>query len=120
MSRLWYSQPAEVWEEALPLGNGRLGAMVFGEPQKERIQVNEESMWYGGRTNRANPDSGKYLSKIRELIFAGKINEAEKLMKYAMSGCPDSMHPYQTLGDLYFEFEGMDEVMDYERELDLE
>lgn len=120
MSRLWYKQPAKEWEEALPLGNGRMGAMVFGEPQQERIQVNEESMWYGGRTNRVNPDAKKYLPKIRELIFDGRIKEAEKLMKQALSGCPDSMHPYQTLGDLYFEFEGIDEVIDYQRELDLE
>ena len=120
MSRLWYKQPAKEWEEALPLGNGRMGAMIFGEPQQERIQVNEESMWCGGRTNRVNPDAKKYLPKIRKLIFDGRIKEAEKLMKQALSGCPDSMHPYQTLGDLYFEFEGIDEVIDYQRELDLE
>lgn len=120
MSRLWYRQAAKEWEEALPLGNGRLGAMVFGDPKKERIQLNEESMWYGGRANRVNPDTKKYLPQIRELIFDGRIREAEKLMKYAMSGCPDSMHPYQTLGDIYLEFEESEEVTDYERELDLE
>lgn len=120
MSRLWYRQAAKEWEEALPLGNGRLGAMVFGDLQKERIQLNEESMWYGGRANRVNPDTKKYLPQIRKLIFDGRIREAEKLMKYAMSGCPDSMHPYQTLGDIYLEFEESEEVTDYERELDLE
>lgn len=119
MSRLWYRQAAKEWEEALPLGNGRLGAMIFGDPQKERIQLNEESMWYGGHVNRVNPDTKKYLPTIRSLIFEGKIKEAEKLMKYAMSGCPDSMHPYQTLGDIYLEFEELSEITDYERELDL-
>lgn len=120
MSKLWYQQPALEWEEALPLGNGRLGAMVFGNVVKERVQVNEESMWYGGKTDRNNPDARKKLPEIRELIFNGEIKKAEKLMKLALSGCPKSMHPYQTLGDVYLEFEGVDDYTDYYRELDLE
>ena len=56
MSMLWYREPAKIWEEAMPLGNGRIGAMVFGHPERERIQVNEESIWYGGPVNRINPD----------------------------------------------------------------
>ena len=88
-SRLWYERPAAVWEEALPLGNGRMGAMVFGEPVNELIQVNEDSMWYGGPVDRINPDTRKYLPQIRELILKGEIRRAERLMKMAMSGCPD-------------------------------
>ena len=108
MGKLWYRQPAAQWEEALPLGNGRLGAMVFGGVAEEHLQMNEETMWYGGRVDRNNPDARQMLPKIRELIFGGEIGEAERLMKLAMSGCPNSMHPYQTLGDIYFQFTGLE------------
>lgn len=120
MSKLWYRKPAGEWEEALPLGNGRLGAMVFGGVKEERLQMNEESMWYGGRADRNNPDAREMLPKIREHIFSGDIGEAERLMELAMSGCPDSMHPYQPLGDIYFRFMGLENPKDYHRELDLE
>ena len=120
MSRLWYERPAAVWEEALPLGNGRLGAMVFGEPVNELIQVNEDSMWYGGAVDRINPDTREYLPQIRELILKGEIRKAERLMKMAMSGCHDSAHPYQTLGNIHFLFENIGEVKDYRRLLDLD
>ena len=120
MSRLWYKQPASVWEEALPLGNGRLGAMIFGEPVGETIQVNEDSMWFGGPVDRINPDTLKYLPKIRELILKGEISKAERLMKLAMSGCPDSAHPYQTLGNIHFSFENIGEITEYERSLSVE
>ena len=120
MSRLWYRQPARVWEEALPLGNGRLGAMVFGQGRDEVIQVNEESVWYGGEVDRTNPDTLHYLPKIRELILNGEIGKAERLMKMAMSGCPDSAHPYQTLGTIHLLFENIDEMTAYERSLSLE
>lgn len=120
MSRLWYKEPAKVWEEALPLGNGRMGAMVFGLPADEHLQVNEDSMWYGGPVDRTNPDTLEALPKIREAILNGEIKKAERLMKMAMSGCPDSAHPYQTLGDIHFNFEGLDGITSYERVLDLE
>lgn len=120
MSNLWYEQPAKIWEEALPLGNGRMGAMVFGEPVGEHIQVNEDSVWYGGPVDRTNPDTKKYLPKIRELILNGEISKAERLMKMAMSGCPDSAHPYQKLGDIHFSFENIGEVSDYTRSLDID
>ena len=120
MSRLWFKQPAAVWEEALPLGNGRMGGMVFGDPVNEQIQVNEDSMWYGGPVDRINPDTKEYLPKIRELILNGEIRKAERLMKMAMSGCPDSAHPYQTLGNIHFLFENIGEVSAFERSLDLE
>ncbi|MGN1148868.1 MAG: glycosyl hydrolase family 95 catalytic domain-containing protein [Lachnospiraceae bacterium] len=120
MSRLWYKQPASVWEEALPLGNGRMGAMVFGEPVGELVQVNEDSMWYGGPVDRNNPDTKKYLPKIREFILKGEISKAERLMKMAMSGCPDSAHPYQTLGNIHFTFENIGTVTEYTRSLDVD
>lgn len=120
MSRLWYKQPAKVWEEALPLGNGRLGAMIFGEPVGEWIQVNEDSMWYGGKVDRTNPDTLKYLPEIRKLILNGEIRKAERLMKMAMSGCPDSAHPYQTLGNIHFTFENLGEISGYERSLSVD
>ena len=123
MSRLWYRHPAKEWEEALPIGNGRLGAMVFGGIHAERIQVNEESMWYGGKVNRINPDFQKNLPNIRSLLAEGRIAEAERLMDRAMSGCPDGMHPYQTLGDINIQFTDMrGEPVDdsYVRWLDLD
>lgn len=120
MSRLWYQKPASVWEEALPLGNGRVGAMIFGEPGSELIQVNEDSMWYGAPVDRNNPDMKTYLPEIRSLILSGQIRKAERLMRFAMSGCPDSMHPYQTLGNIHFQFENIGEVTEYERSLDIE
>ena len=120
MSKLWYQKPAAEWEEALPLGNGRMGAMVYGTVLEEHIQVNEDSIWYGGPVDRNNPDTLKYLPKIRELLLAGRIKEGEKLIKMAMSGCPDSAHPSQTLGDVHISFENIGEVTDYERSLDLE
>lgn len=120
MSRLWYNKPANIWEEALPLGNGRLGAMVFGIPDGEHIQVNEDSMWYGGPVDRNNPDTKTYLPEIRRLLLNGEIKKAEHLMKMAMSGCPESEHPYQTLGDIHFSFENIGKVIEYERALDLD
>ena len=106
MSRLWYKEPSKIWEEALPLGNGRLGAMVFGAPVDETIQVNEDSIWYGGKVDRNNPDTKTYLPEIRKLILNGEISKAERLMKMAMSGCPDSAHPSQPLGNIHFHFAG--------------
>ena len=131
MSRLWYKQPAAVWEEALPLGNGRMGAMIFGTLKTEHIQLNEDSVWYGGPIDRNNPDALKNLPEIRRLILEGRIKEAEERMVYAMSGIPQSQRTYQSLGDLYLNFKGMeneekvyegedDERLEYERSLSLD
>ncbi len=121
MSRLFYDKPAAGnWEAALPIGNGRLGAMIFGEEEMEHLQLNEESLWSGGRMDRINPDARQNLDRVRELIFAGRIPEAERLLKFAFTGTPQSQRAYQTLGDLYVDL--MDTVTapeDYERELDL-
>ena len=107
MSRLWYDHPASEWEEALPIGNGRIGAMVYGGTDRERLQVNEESIWLGGPVNRHNPDAKENLPKIRQLLRDGRIPEAEHLMETALSACPEGMHPYQTLGDVQFFFDGI-------------
>ncbi|WP_026528177.1 glycoside hydrolase family 95 protein [Butyrivibrio sp. VCD2006] len=124
MSRLWYKQPAWIfnWEEALPVGNGRLGGMVFGRTDYERIQLNEESIWYGKPIDRTNPDALKNLDKVRELIFEGELEKAEKLMTTAFSGCPNTQRTYQTLGDLYIisDLDKELECKDYMRELDLD
>jgi alpha-L-fucosidase 2 len=119
--KLWYRKPAAEWNEALPIGNGRLGGMVFGGTASDRVQLNEDSVWYGGFVDRNNPDALANLPAIRRLIFEGKIREAELLAARALSGTPESQRPYQTLGDLYIECgHGEKESSGYSRELDLE
>lgn len=121
MKQLIYDKPASTWLEALPLGNGRLGAMIFGDPFKGEIQMNEESVVYGGPINRLNPDARQHLTEIRELIKAGKIKEAEDLEVYALSGVPQSQRPYQTMGTFSYQLEhDSDVIEDYERVLDIE
>ncbi|GHT98262.1 alpha/beta hydrolase [Spirochaetia bacterium] len=119
MGKLWYKQPAADWNQALPIGNGRLGAMIFGGPRNECLQLNEDSMWFGGPMDRINPQALPNLEKVRSLIFDGKISEAELLMRRAFSGTPHGMGPYQTLGDLRLSFRFTGEPAGYIRELDL-
>jgi len=118
--RLWYQQPAEKWTEALPLGNGRLAAMVFGGVSKERIQLNEESLWSGGPRDTNNPEALQYLPQVRQLLFAGKHAEATDLANKHLMGVPKTIKPYQTLGDLWLEFDDHGTITDYRRELDLD
>ena len=103
MEKLWYREPAKEWEEALPLGNGRLGAMVFGGVEKEVIQVNEESIWYGGKRERLNPDAKENLPKIRQYIREGQIQKAHELLSLAFTSCPQGERMYQTLGEISIE-----------------
>lgn len=118
---LWYRQPARVWEEALPCGNGRLGCMVFGHPSQERVQLNEESVWSGPPMDRLNPDSKAALPQVRRLLREGHVNEAEQLALQALSGTPENARAYQTLGDWFLDFEDLEEpVQDYRRALDLD
>jgi alpha-L-fucosidase 2 len=119
--KLWYEQPAEVWTEALPVGNGRLGAMIFGGAGTERIQLNEESLWTGGPIERANPEALANLDKVRQLLFAGKYAEGDRLAQEKIMGkrIEAGSHTYQTLGDVMFQFEGLNEIQNYKRELDL-
>jgi alpha-L-fucosidase 2 len=85
-----FDRPASVWEEAYPIGNGKLGAMVFGDPRRERLALNEDSVWYGGKMDRNNPDALTHLKMIRELIAEGRIREAQELAAMALSGVPES------------------------------
>lgn len=119
VNRLWYRRPAEFWDEALPVGNGRLGGMVYGKTADEIIQVNEESLWSGSSVDRRNPDCIKNLPEIRRLVMEGKIKEAEELAVLAMSGIPQSQRAYQTLGEILITCNAHLEYQGYRRELDL-
>ncbi len=117
--KLWYQQPAQNWNEALPVGNGRLGAMIFGETDTERIQLNEESLWAGCPINNNNPEALANLPKVRELILDDNIREAVTLATRTMMGTPPEVRSYETAGDIFLDF-GEREVTNYRRELDLE
>ena len=117
--KLWFGKPAREWNEALPIGNGTLGGMVFGRTDVERIQLNEDSLWYGGPVDRNNPDAKTHLNELRRLIFEGKVPEAEKLASKALVGMPDGQRHYEPLGDVYLVFDRLGEADDYRRELDL-
>ncbi|MGJ8650172.1 MAG: glycoside hydrolase family 95 protein [Opitutaceae bacterium] len=117
---LWYDEPAAKWENnALPVGNGRLAAMVFGGVDKERIQINEETVWEGTYIDRHNPEALKALPKVQALLFEGKNEEAKSLAGKTMLGRPHKIESYQTLTDLLFDFPDADSVASYHRELDL-
>jgi alpha-L-fucosidase 2 len=117
-SVLWYNQPAEEWEDALPLGNGRLGAMVFGIPGKERIQLNEDSMWPGGPDDWGLADGTPAdLAKIREYLVAGDHRSADSLMVLKFSR-KDVLRSHQSMGDLWMDFDWKS-VTEYRRSLDL-
>jgi alpha-L-fucosidase 2 len=118
---LWYDKPAAEWTEALPVGNGRLGGMLFGNPSVERLQVNEESLWGGINVPNNNPGALENLPRIRKLILDGNIPEAFELADKHLSGIPGKTRSYQTLGDIYFQFlDTISELTNYRRELDLE
>lgn len=89
--RMKYARPADAWVDALPMGNGRLGAMVYGHTAVERIQLNEDSLWYGKAMDRNNPRLREVLPQIRKHVFAGEIREAEDLIQRYMVGAPYSM-----------------------------
>jgi len=116
---LWYAQPAAKWIGALPVGNGRLGAMVFGGTANDRINLNEQTIWTGGPYDPTRSVSPEALPEIRRLVFAGKHREAEALFNKSMMGKPVEQMKYQTLGDLVLEFPGHANVKDYCRDLDL-
>ncbi len=118
--KLWYDKPAQVWTEALPLGNGRLGAMVFGNPAVEQIQLNEENIWAGQPNNNANPLGLEYIPKVRELVFAGKYIEAQDLATEKVMSQTNHGMPYQTFGDLRIAFHGHSRYTDYYRDLNLD
>ena len=117
--QLWYRQPATDWNEALPVGNGRLGAMVFGGISDERLQLNEETIWTKGGENIDLPGGAKYLAEIRKLLFEGRYAEGEKLADEKLLGVrlPSNTNTYQTLGDLSIHFDGLENINNYKREL---
>ncbi|OHB80310.1 MAG: alpha-L-fucosidase [Planctomycetes bacterium RBG_16_55_9] len=118
--RLWYERPASQWTQALPVGNGRLGAMVFGDVGKEHIQFNEDSLWTGIPRDYSHADAYEYLPEIRELLFQGKQRQAEDLAGRTFMSVPLRQERYQPFGDIWLEFEEMEEYGDYQRELNLD
>ena len=117
--KLWYEQPAAVWEEALPVGNGRLGAMVFGDPVNERLQLNEESIWAGSKLNNNNPKALKSLPELQKALFNNNFKAALKIADDNFLGTPPRIRSYQPLGDLYIDYEWKSRPDNYSRELDL-
>jgi alpha-L-fucosidase 2 len=123
-TRLWYKAPADsdAWTDALPIGNGRLGGMVFGIPVQERIQLNEETIWSGSHQDRLNQNSSQTVLEVRNLLGRGRAGDAEKLANLGMMGTPQSCRNYQPLGDMDIFFDGTSDYdnTNYERWLDLE
>ena len=117
--RLHYDHPATRWEEALPLGNGRLGVMVYGGTADEELQLNEETVWGGSPHNNTNPLAAEHLDEIRRFLFEGRNEEAEALCGQYVSAQQANGMPYQTIGSLHLAFEGIDSVARYSRELSI-
>ncbi|PTY07495.1 alpha-L-fucosidase [Opitutaceae bacterium EW11] len=117
--QLWYRAPSSVWTEALPVGNGRLGAMVFGGVAEERLQLNEDTLWSGAPHEYQHPGAVEVLPKLRELLFEGKQKEAEKLAMERFMSVPLHQESYQPMADLRLLFAGHDSPVEYERSLDL-
>ena len=121
--RLWYNQPAMTWTQALPIGNGVMGGMVFGTPAVEHIQINEETIWAGQPNNVVNPNAKEALPEVRRLIFEGKYKEAQELAnaKVMPNAAGKNMGmPFQPFGDLYIAMPGHADYRNYERWLDLD
>ena len=116
---LWYRQPAIKWEEALAIGNGRIGAMVFGGITRERLQLNEDTLWAGGPYDPVNPDAKAALPEVRQLVFEGKYSQAARLISAKVMSKPLSQMPYETAGDLILTFPESASVENYRRDLNL-
>jgi alpha-L-fucosidase 2 len=116
---LWYDKPATEWTEALPVGNGRLGAMIFGGPTNELLQLNEDTLYAGSPYDPNNPEALKALPEARRLIFEGKYKEAHDLVGAKMMANPIKQMPYEPVADLTLSFEGHDNFTSYRRDLDL-
>ena len=117
--KLWYTKPAQKWTEALPIGNGRLGAMIFGGVENDRIQFNEETLWNGAPNDYAHKGASQYLDQIRQLLFDGKQKEAEDLAMKEFMSVPLKQKTYQAFGDLNLHFPNQETFTDYYRDLDL-
>ncbi len=117
--KLWYTKPAQKWTEALPIGNGSLGAMIFGGVENDRIQFNEETLWNGSPNDYAHKGAWQYLGQIRQLLFDGKQKEAEDLAMKEFMSVPLKQMAYQAFGDLNLHFPNQATFTDYYRDLDL-
>lgn len=119
--QIWFNKPAGNWNEALPVGNGRVGAMIFGGVELERIQLNEESVWTGRREDFVNPKAKESLSRIRQLLFDGKYKDADALAQQSMMGNKITPSSYQTLGDLTVQFKTAGQAFSqYKRQLNID
>ena len=116
---IWFNEKANNWNEAIPIGNGHIAGMIFGGTIDDKIQLNDETLWYRGKCDRNNPDSYKYLDKIRELLKLGKVNEAEDLVKLTMFATPRDQSHYESLGELYINHVESQEPHDHCRGLSL-
>lgn len=119
-SVLWYNDPAADFNSALPVGNGRIGGMIYGRPEKELIELNEDSVWSGGKRNRLNPDALEGLKEVRQLLSEEKIPEAEKLAFSKLQGVTPNSRHYMPLGNLYIDMKLHGAAREYKRGLDLE
>jgi alpha-L-fucosidase 2 len=118
--KLWYRKPASRWTEALPIGNGRLGAMVYGDVDHEQLQLNEGTLWSGGPYTQINTNAAAVLPEVRKLVLSGRFDEANDRISAGMMGVPSGQSRYQTLGSLSLDFGSNAPVQDYRRELDLD
>jgi len=118
--KLWYTRPADAWTEALPIGNGRLGAMVFGGVARERLQLNEDTLWAGSPYDPNSPDARTALPEVRRLLFAGQYVEANALAARDMMARSIRQPSYQTIGDLMMRLAASSYSEDYRRTLDLD
>jgi alpha-L-fucosidase 2 len=117
---LWYDKPANGWTEALPVGNGRLAAMIYGGSKTDTIQFNEETLWSGQPHDYANPGAHEYFGKLRELLWAGKQDEAHNLGNEHFMSQPFGQLCYQPFGNIILDFPGHENAVNYQRKLDLE
>ncbi len=117
---LWYRAPAKQWTEALPVGNGRLGAMVFGGVEREHLQLNEDTLWAGGPYTPDNTNALAALPEVRKSIFDGKYDDAARLIDRSVMARPLGQMPYQTVGDVFLDFSSVGEAEGYRRDLNLD
>jgi len=117
---IWYNHPADTWDNALPVGNGRLGAMVFGRTDEERIHFNEETYWSGGPYSTTVKGGAKALPRIQQLIFDGEYIKAHNLFGRHLMGYPVEQMKYQSLGNVILRFSGQGDVKNYRHGLDLD
>ncbi len=118
--KIWYNTPATYWEEALPVGNGRIAAMVFGNPEHETLQLNEETVSAGSPYQNYNKETKTYLPEMRRLIFEGRNDEAQAMAETKILSQVGREFPYQTVGSLHIRYDGERKVTDYYRELDID